>query len=75
MEFNTESLHRLLIDDNLQLLIEADNRDFFMNIFQEYKDNINKKTAAINKFRLSLLEEVENKFIGDLDNYIIDLKL
>ena len=75
LEFNTESLHRLLIDDNLQLLIEADNRDLFMNIFQEYKDNINKKTAAINKFRLSLLEEVENKFIGDLDNYIIDLKL
>ena len=75
LEFNTESLHKLLIDETLNLLIEADNRDYFINLFQTFKDNVNKKTDVINKYRLSLIEEIENKYIGELDSKIIDLKL
>ena len=75
LEFNTESLHKLLIDETLNLIIEADNRDYFMSLFQSFKDNVNKKTDIINKYRISLLEEIENKYIEDLDNYLIDLKL
>ena len=75
LEFNTESLHKLLIDETLNLLIEADNRDYFIHLFQTFKDNVNKKTDVINKYRLSLIEEIENKYIGELDSKIIDLKL
>ena len=75
LEFNTESLHKLLIDENLNLLIEADETEYFMKSFQHFKDLVNKKTDIINKYRESLIEEIENKYIGDLDNYIIDLKL
>jgi ariadne-1 len=75
LEFNTESLHKLLIDEDLNLIIEADNRDYFMSIFQEFKDKVNTKAEIINKYRKSLIDEIENKFIGDLDNYLVDLKL
>jgi len=59
----------------LNLLIEADEREYFIKLFQQFKDKVNKKTEIINKYRESLIEEVENKYIGDLDNYIVDLKL
>ena len=75
LEFNTESLHKSLIDEDLNLIIEADNRDYFMSIFQEFKDKVNTKAEIINKYRKSLIDEIENKFIGDLDNYLVDLKL
>ena len=75
LEFNTESLHKLLIDENLNLLIEADNRDYFLSMFQTFKDNVNKKRDAIDKYRKALIEEIENKYICDLDSKIIDLNL
>ena len=75
LEYNTESLHKDLIDESLNLLIEADEREYFIKLFQQFKDKVNKKTEIINKYRESLIEEVENKYIGDLDNYIVDLKL
>ena len=75
LEFNTESLHKLLIDEHLNLLIEADEREYFTSQFQKFKDSVNKKKDAINRYRKNLLEEIENKYICDLDNSIIDLKL
>ena len=75
LEFNTESLHKLLIDEHLNLLIEADEREYFTSQFQTFKDSVNKKKDAINRYRKNLLEEIENKYICDLDNSIIDLKL
>ena len=75
LEYNTESLHKLLIDENLNLLIEIEETELFMKSFQHFKDMVNKKTDIINKYRESLIEEIENKYIGDLDNYIINLKL
>ena len=75
LEFNTENLHKLLIDETLNILIEANERDFFTSNFQTFKDSVNKKKDAINKYRKSLIEEIENKYICDLDNKIIDLKL
>lgn len=75
LEFNTESLHKLLIDENLNLLIEADNRDYFLSLFQPFKDSVNKKRDAIDKYRKALIEEIENKYICDLDSKIINLNL
>ena len=75
LEFNTETLHKLLIDEHLNLLIEADERDYFTSQFQKFKDSVNKKKDAINRYRKNFLEEIENKYICDLDNSIIDLKL
>ena len=74
LEFNTESLHKSLIDEHLNVLIEAQKDDFLLS-FQTFKDMVNKLTDIINKYRKSLIEEIENKYISDLDNYIIDLKL
>ena len=45
----------------------------FLN-FPEFKGNVNQKIIAINKYRNNLLEEIENKYIDDLDSKIINLK-
>ena len=74
LEFNTEGLHKSLIDGHLELLIEADSVDIFNSLFQEFKDSVNKKKDAINKYRKNLINEMENKYIGDLDNNIINLE-
>ena len=74
LEFNTESLHKSLIDEHLNVLIEAEKDDFLLS-FQTFKDMVNTQMDIINKYRKSLLEEIENKYIADLDNYLIDLKL
>ena len=74
LEYNTEGLHQAILESNLDFYIELE-RDDFKLYFAQYKENISQKTNIILNYRKSLLEEIENKFIDDLDNYIIDLKL
>jgi len=74
LEFTTESLHKLLIDENLNMLIEAEKDDFILS-FQKYKEKVEQKISVIEKYKINLINEIENKFIGDLDNKLIDLKL
>ena len=74
LAFNTENLQQYLIFGNIDLCIELDKEEFTL-FFQKFKENVLQKTHIMNNYRLSLLEEIENKYIGDLDNYIINLKL
>ena len=73
LEYNTENLHKALIDSSLDFYIQTTKEDFILN-FPKFKEGINQKVTIIEKYRTSLLEEIENKYIDDLDSKIIDLK-
>ena len=73
LEYNTENLHKLILDSNLNFYIELEKGDF-LKYFPEYKQSVSQKVIIINKYRQNLLEEIENKYIDDLDSYIINLK-
>ena len=73
LEFNTENLHKAILDSNLNFYIELE-KDDFLEYFTKFKEGVIQRVEIINKYRTSLLEEIENKFVGDLDNNIINLK-
>ena len=73
LEYNTENLHKVILDSNLNFYIELE-KDDFREYFIKFKENVNQKIEIINKYRNSFLEEIENKFVGDLDEKIINLK-
>jgi ariadne-1 len=73
LEFTTENLHQQLLEQNLNHYIELE-KSYFLKYFPEFKGNVNQKIITINKYRKSLLEEIENKYIDDLDSKIINLK-
>ena len=61
LEYYTESLYKLLSDEKLNNIIESDS-----------KGSVNSLNNIINRFRKSFIEEIENKYISDLDNELID---
>ena len=73
LEFTTENLHQQLLEQNLNHYIELE-KSYFLKYFPQFKGNVNQKIITINKYRKSLLEEIENKYIDDLDSKIINLK-
>ena len=73
LEFTTENLQQQLLEQNLNHYIELEKSNF-LKYFPEFKGNVNQKIIAINKYRNSLLEEIGNKYIDDLDSKIINLK-
>ena len=72
LEFYTENLHKSLIDSSLDFYIQTTKEDFTLH-FPKFKEGVNQQVTIINKYRTSLLEEIENKFIDDLDSKIINL--
>ena len=68
LEYNTENLYNLLISDRLNTFIKSNSHE----LFEEYKSSVQNLTDIINKFRKSFLEDMENKFILDIDEGLID---
>ena len=73
LEFNAENLHKSLLDSSINFYIQTTRDDFLKN-FPKFKENVCQNITLIEKYRKSLLEEIENKYIDDLDNKIINLK-
>jgi len=73
LEYNAESLHQLILDSSVNFYIELI-KDYFIKDFPNYKNKINQKILIIKKYTASLLEEIENKYVDDIDNYILNLK-
>ena len=71
LEYNTENLHKLLIDEHLNLIIESNSFDSKV-LFTNYKISIINLIDSINKNRNTFVEEIENKYISDLDNELVD---
>ena len=70
LEYYTESLYKLLSDEKLNNIIESDSK--YYELLEDYVGSVNSLNNIINRFRKSFIEEIENKYISDLDNELID---
>ena len=75
LQYWTEELHRSLIDDRLNRIIEVENFQAFNDLLRDYKNNINNIISSIQKYSKGLIDDIENNFISEIDYNIYDDKL
>ena len=75
LQYWTEELHRLLIDDHLNQIIQEDNFTLFSDLLNKYKNNVNNIISSIEKYSKGLIDDIENNFISEIDESIYDDKL
>lgn len=71
LELKTGKLHKLLIDEQLNIIIQSFS-DNFHHLFFQYKFSLKSLINTINKNRESFIEEIEYKYFSDLDEKLID---
>ena len=73
LESNQEKLHKyLLVDNHLDKIIQIESFDIFTKSFQDYKNYINNMILIINKYNKDLNDEIENQFINEINNDLLD---
>ena len=75
LQYWTEELHRLLIDDQLNSIIQEENFTYFSDKFNKYKNSILNIISSIEKYSKGLIDDIENNFISEIDYNIYDDKL
>ena len=71
----TEELHRLLIDEHLNLIIQEENFSRYNDLLNNYKNTINNIISSIQKYSKGLIDDIENNFISEIDYKIFDDKI
>ena len=75
LQYWTEELHRLLIDDSLNRIIQEETFQNFNNLLNNYKSSINNIISSIKKYSQGLIDDIENNFISEINYNIFDEKL
>ena len=75
LQYWTEELHRLLIDEHLNLIIQEENFTRYNDLLNNYKNTINNIISSIQKYSKGLIDDIENNFISEIDYNIFDDKL
>ena len=75
LQYWTEELHRLLIDDHLNQIIQEETFDNFNELLNKYKNSVNNIITSIQKYSKGLIDEIENNLICEIDYNIYDDKL
>ena len=75
LQYWTEELHRLLIDEHLNLIIQEENFTRYTDLLTNYKNTINNIISSIQKYSKGLIDDIENNFISEIDYNIFDDKL
>ena len=71
----TEELHRLLIDEHLNQIIQEENFSMFSDLLTKCKNTVNNIISSIEKYSKGLIDDIENNFISEIDFKIYDDKL
>ena len=74
LQYWTEELHRLLIDDHLNNIIEEDDFEEYVKILKNYKNSVINIMSSIQKYSKSLIDDIENDFISEINYKILDEK-
>ena len=74
LQYWTEELHRLLIDDHIRQIISQENFSNFSKNLNNYKSSINNIIQSIQKYSKGLLEDIENNYISEIDYNFLDNK-
>ena len=72
LQYWTEELHRHLIDDQLNQIIEEENYEQFNNKLKIYKNTVNNIIGSIQKYSKGLVDDIENNFITEIDYTLLD---
>ena len=75
LQYWTEELHRLLIDEHLNQIIQEENFNRYNELITNYKNSINNIISSIQKYSKGLIDDIENNFISEIDYNIFDDKL
>ena len=75
LQYWTEELHRNLLNNKLSEIIKEDNFQNFSLTLKDYKNTLNNIVSSIQKYSKSLIDDIENNFISEIDNKIYDEKL
>ena len=71
LQYWTEELHRHLIDEQLNNIIQEDRYTEFTNKFKDYKNSVNNIIGSILKYSKGLIDDIENNFIAEIDNKLL----
>ena len=74
LEYNTENLYQIFVYGKLNTIIELDPENFKI-LFSEFKKSVITFTNIIEKFRKEFIDDIENKFVSDLNNELLEQKL
>ena len=74
LQYWTEELHRLLIDDHLNNIIEEDDFEEYVKILKNYKNSVINIMSSIQKYSKSLIDDIENDFISEINFTVLDDK-
>ena len=74
LEYNTENLYQIFVYGKLNTIIDLD-PDNFKILFSEYEESVITFTNIIEKFRKEFIDDIENKFVSDLNNELLEQKL
>ena len=75
LQYWTEELHRLLIDDSIDKIINEDNFNNYSDLLTKYKSKVQNIISSIQKYSKGLTDDVENIFYSEIDNKIFDEKI
>ena len=74
LQYWTEELHRLLIDYHLNDIIQEETYDTYNKLIIDYKNSVNNIMNSIQKYSKSLIDDIENDFISEINYKILDEK-
>ncbi len=74
LQYWTEELHRLLIDDHIKQIIEEDNFEKYNKYLVNYKNSIISRITSIQKYSKGLIDDIENNYISEIDFTLLDEK-
>ena len=72
LQYWTEELHRHLIDDQLNNIIQQEKFGDFTESFKNYKNSVNNIIGCIQKYSKGLTDDIENNFISEIDYKLLD---
>jgi ariadne-1 len=75
LEYWTEELHRLLIDEHLNQIIQEETFTQFSELLKNFKNTVNNIISSIQKYSKGLIDDIENNFISEIDFSIYDDKI
>ena len=72
LQYWTEELHRHLIDDQLNDIIQEEKYLSFTEKLKQYKNSVNNIIGCIQKYSKGLVDDIENNFLSEIDYKIFD---
>ena len=72
LERNADNLHQLIEQDSLLNIIQNDEYSAWNKMFIKFKNKVINLTTATLKYMTNLLNEIENKYVNDINQNLLN---